>query len=483
MVGRVSRWWLGAFLLFVCALIATIPWLVDAVDDARVAPRQLSRYVVRRSLGHNPSIVAFGAWLGETLMRLDRGIARPTEQRQFRVGAQPQADAVNRSTQTSLNERTVVIVKSSVEASAAIGRASPGDVITFLPGVYRFTGGYIGVNRPGTQRQRIVVRADQPGTVILEMAMVEGFLINVPYWSFENLTINGACDDHSTCEHAFHIVGAATNFISRNNTISDFNAHFKINAMQDVAPDDGLIENTTLTNRGIRRTSNPVTPIDLVVASGWTFRKNLITDFIKGEGNLISYGAFAKGGGTNNVFENNIILCEYLLRAPGMQAVGLSFGGGGTGAEFCRDRRCITEQENGVIRGNLIASCSDDGIYLNRAAATKILHNTLIDTAGIAVRFPTTSADVEGNLVDGQIRVRNGALLRATDNIDTSTLRLFTGSHPLRQYLEIYDASARRPPPPRRTLRDAPKVADLCGSDLKETHAYGAFDDFAACLR
>ena len=95
----------------------------------------------------------------------------------------------------------------------------------------------------------------------------------------------------------------------------------------------------------MRDTANPVTPIDLVAASHWTIRGNLITDFIKGGGDRISYGAFAKGAGAHNVFEQNVVVCEaHAARTPG-QRVGLSLGGGGTGKPYCRDGRCIIEQE------------------------------------------------------------------------------------------------------------------------------------------
>src|SRR5437763_779831 len=80
-------------------------------------------------------------------------------------------------------------------------------------------------------------------------------------------------------------------------------------------------------------------------ASHWIIRGNLISDFIKAQGDQISYGAYAKGAGSDNRFEQNIVLCESLLRGFAGQRVGLSLGGGGTGKELCRDKRCITEQD------------------------------------------------------------------------------------------------------------------------------------------
>jgi hypothetical protein len=263
----------------------------------------------------------------------------------------------------------------------------------------------------------------------------------------------------------------------------DFNAHFKVNGAGGAFPDDGLIEGNTIANASVRATASPVTPVDIVAASGWTIRANLIADFIKGGGDRISYGAFAKGAGARTTFERNVVICEQQLRGDPGARVGLSFGGGGTGKRFCRDGRCITEQEEGVIRDNLVASCSDAGIYANSAARTWISHNTLLDTAGIDLRFPETSAQVEGNLVDGPIRSRNGARLRLADNDSTPAPFLYGGYHPVRRMFA--DAAAFdlawRAAPQRRERKDG--LPDLCGKPRPAQARYGAFEDFNACLR
>jgi parallel beta-helix repeat protein len=93
-----------------------------------------------------------------------------------------------------------------------------------------------------------------------------------------------------------------------------------------------------------------------------------------------------------------------------------------------------------TLRANLIASCSDEGIYLNSAARSKLIHNTVVGTGGISVRCPASSAEIEGNLVEGIIRSRDSGILRLGDN---RTSR-------------------------RRQRSDRPR--------------YGAFDDFAECL-
>jgi hypothetical protein len=376
-----------------------------------------------------------------------------------------------------------IFIDSAAAARAAIERANPGDVITFLPGTYYFDGQSIRADHAGMPGKPVTVRAQHPGTVVLLFAVTEGFKISKPYWIFENLTIKGVCHEHADCEHAFHVVGEASHFFARNNVVSDFNAHFKINGDGTNYPDHGVIEGNTLSNTSVRLTDNPVTPIDLVGASNWIIRANLISDFVKGDGNRVSYGAFAKGAGSGNRFERNIVLCEHRLRGLPGQRVGLSFGGGGTGTAYCRDRRCLTEHDGGSIEGNLIAFCSDDGIYLNRAAAARVRHNTLLDTAGITVRFAVSSADIEGNLVDGIIRSRDDGVVRAVDNINGSMVRSYLGWHTVRdlyRQVPVMDLAWQAAPP--RRAAGAGRFADLCGYPSAERPVYGAFEEFSGCL-
>ncbi|MDE2004785.1 MAG: right-handed parallel beta-helix repeat-containing protein [Betaproteobacteria bacterium] len=376
-----------------------------------------------------------------------------------------------------------ITVATPAQAVQAIDAAQPGDTINFAAGTYRFSGTYIDARRPGAAGSPITVRADRAGSTVLEFDMVEGFLVSAPYWTFENLAIRGVCADDSSCEHAFHVVAGATHFTARNNVITDFNAQIKINGSAGRVPDSGIIEGNVLADTRPRHTDNPVTMIDLVAASHWRITGNRISDFVKAQGDRISYGAFAKGGGGDNRFERNVIVCEHRLHDLPGQRVGLSLGGGGTAPAYCRDRRCITEQDRGVIASNLIASCSDDGIYLNRAAESRIVDNTLIDTAGIVLHYGETGAEVVGNLVDGPITSKDGAALHATANVDTALAQLYLGWHPVRRLFQ--DPLALdlrwRGGPPRQDARADLKV-DLCGTPRPSRPAYGAFDDITRCV-
>ncbi|WP_306391383.1 right-handed parallel beta-helix repeat-containing protein [Telluria beijingensis] len=364
----------------------------------------------------------------------------------------------------------------------AIATALPGDSILLLPGRYRVDR-VVPAYRPGAPHAPIVVRAERPGSVRIDIDANEGFRVSAPFWRFENLAVFGACHKGSRCEHAFHVVGNAHHFTSINNLIVDFDAHFKVNAEKGRYPDHGEIISNTLRNDSARISTRPVTPIDLVTVNNWIIRHNLITDFIKAGGDRISYGAFAKGGGADNLFEQNIVICEHRLRGARGQRIGLSLGGGGTGKAYCRDGKCITEQAGGILRANLVASCSDDGIYLNAAARSSLLHNTLVDTGGITVRFPESSATIDGNLVDGIIRSRDGGLLRLGDNQFGSAASLYLGRHPVRALFrepQAFDFRWRDAPAGRSPQPAA--VPDLCGAARPEQPRLGAFEDFDACL-
>jgi parallel beta-helix repeat protein len=428
-----------------------------------VTPTSLARYVGTRAAGHGASVTWTGQMIQKALLAVDRHAVAGGDFAALTVGASAEPvppPAAGRA----------VAVAGAAQLRAAIDGALPGDVITLAPGVYRI-GDKLAVRAPGSAASPVTVRADRPGSAVIEFDAVEGFALSAPHWRFENLTIRGACADHGKCEHAFHVTGGAHHFSALNNTVIDFNAQFKINGEGGRFPDSGVIEGNTISNSTVRRTGNPVTPIDLVGASNWTIRRNLIADFVKQGGDQISYGAYAKGAGTHNLFEQNIVWCERRLQGEPGQRVGLSLGGGGSGAPYCRDGKCIVEQDGSIIASNLIASCSDDGIYLNNAARSRLIHNTVVGTAGLSVRFAGSSADIEGNLVDGPIRTRDGAIARDTDNLSSAMGWRYLGLRSVRDWQAV--------PPRRKAAAGIP--ADLCGNARPATPSYGAIEDFSAC--
>ena len=448
---------------------------MEAGERVNVAPRLLGPYLERRASGHAGWIAEPARWVNRVLQRLDRGNPMPQADLPNWVGA--------RASPSSASRLSSINVGRSSELIDALAAAKAGDTITLAPGHYRFSGRSLEAVRPGMEDAPITVRADAFGTVVLEFDLLEGFHVTAPYWVFENLVIQGACTSHDSCEHAFHVVGGAHHVVIRNNALSDFNAHIKINGSNGRFPDNGRVLNNTLTNGTPRKTSLPVTPIDLVAASRWLIEGNLIADFVKDGGDATSYGAFAKGGGSGTTFARNVVICEARLRGAPGRRVGLSFGGGGSDQSGCRDRKCVVEHENGLIEGNLIASCSDDGVYVNRSSGSKVLYNTLLDTARVEIRFPESTAVLSANLIDGVVLVRDDGILRDEgENETTSVWALYLGWHPVRKLFVDADALDLRfaSQPPASLGPDS--EADLCSSKRTRRTLIGAFERFAACL-
>lgn len=324
-----------------------------------------------------------------------------------------------------------VPVDSAAGLAAAVAAAQPGDEIVLADGTYALAGDH-GVNcaNAGTTAAPIVVRAAHPLGAYIESSAVEAFSVTAPNWRFEGLDIRGVCSDDTACEHAFHVVGRATGFRLLRSRVADFNAHLKVNAdSQRDQPNGGLVEGNEFLDTHPRRTGEPVTPLNIDVADDWVVRGNVIRDFHSAEGDGISYGAFVKGGARRPLFERNLVLCADQDRIGGVR-VGLSFGGGGMAPSMCAPAfnaavPCDPEVEGGVMRNNVVANCSDDGIYLNRARDTKLLYNTLVATQEIVFRFPSSTGETVGNVLSSRIVVRNGGSFVGRDNLADVPLQQF----------------------------------------------------------
>lgn len=322
-------------------------------------------------------------------------------------------------------------VDNSADLARAIAEAQPGDELVLADGTYRLSGSNCAA--VGTAGAPIVVRAETPLGAVIEFDGAEGFRVSGAHWHFEGLDIVGVCADPAACEHAFHVTGAADGFVLRKSRVRDFNAQLKVNAAQVdrvwTQPNDGIVEGSEFFDAAPRPTSNPVTKLNIDTGRGWIVRDNYLHDFGKAGGDGVSYGAFMKSGGEGGLFERNLVVCTTGDDASDTR-IGLSFGGGGTGAAYCAPAfdpnvPCEVEHRGGTMRNNIVAGCSDVGIYLNRAADTELLFNTLIGTSGIDFRFGTTSGVAHGNLLSGRIRDRDGATHTEESNLASVTFEDF----------------------------------------------------------
>ena len=314
----------------------------------------------------------------------------------------------------------------------SLKKAKAGQTIELLPGVYQIDASRIMVGSAGTEQLPIVVMSRKLGDVTLRVKG-EGFLVNQPFWQFHNLHVSGTCEQHDDCEHAFHVVGKAKGFKLTNSILKDFNAAIKVNGLRGDYPDGGQVIGNTIYNETLRYTGSPVTPIDLMHAHNWKVSNNFIFDFIKGRGNLVSYGAFFKGGSIGGEFSRNLVMCNANLSSNHV-AIGLSLGGGGS-PEAVRRNGARFEHKDGVIKNNIIMHCAQDvGIYINRSMG-EVINNTLYNTAGIDVRFPESLVNVSHNVLSGRIRSRNDGEAKVGENL-IERRRFLTDAEPLDQLFQ-----------------------------------------------
>ncbi|MDR2113131.1 MAG: hypothetical protein LBQ62_08550 [Candidatus Accumulibacter sp.] len=385
------------------------PEIVDGSGEGLYwgrTPNELLRYAKKRLSGHTRLELA----ALPVLDAVERRYARPVE------GVLDTLGKGQREVPGDIALPADIHVGSAEELAQAMRAARPGQTIEILPGRYEIrkrldTGTAGGAGSP------ITVRAARTGEVVLLARDVSATIkVSKPYWIFENLDFEGACQEDRYCDHAFHVVGEARHTIIRNNRMLDFNAHVKVNGEGGAWPDEGLLQFNTLLGRRPRDTLLSVTFFDLVGANGWRVEDNLIARFVKSDGNRVSYGMFMKGNSRGGVIERNLIICTpEAISRPGVR-VGISLGGGGTVEALCRDGDCRFEHRSARVANNIVAHCNDSGIDVFKSSSILIAHNTLINTSGIDVRGAESSARIAGNLLEGSIRSRHGALIRQERN-------------------------------------------------------------------
>ncbi len=328
-----------------------------------------------------------------------------------------------------------VAVSDVAQLRAAIQAAQAGDTITLADGTYVSSSDF-SCSANGLTQQPIVVRAANRGGAVIESSSTEGFKVSGKHWHFVDLVMRGTCASDSSCEHAFHVTGDADGFTLRGNQVVDFNAQLKANAAQVSGvwqtPDQGHIEGNELYDTRARNTGNPTTKLNIDTGDDWVVRGNFIHDFQKGGGDGISYGAFMKSGGRRGVFERNLVICQTASGHTGGTRIGLSFGGGGTGAAFCApafnaNTPCDPEHTDGQLKNNIVVNCSDVAVYLNKATNTKVLNNTFIATNGVDYRFATSTGLAQGNLMTSVVRARNGGTFTGVENVTNVSVATFDG--------------------------------------------------------
>ena len=215
-----------------------------------LTPRALAPYLEQRTSGHNPVITGTGAWLARALMALDRGPVQPFAAGQLTIGAQPAAAAGTGAGGASRLPAT----GRCAPRSPAPRRATRSSCCRALTASTASSPSSV----PVRHRSASPCARCNPGRVQIEFAMVEGF-------NGHRAVLDLRKPDHPRRLRAATTIAnmpstwsaRASDFIARNNVITDFNAHFKINGSNGRFPDRGLIEGNTLSNATVRDTGQP----------------------------------------------------------------------------------------------------------------------------------------------------------------------------------------------------------------------------------
>lgn len=378
-----------------------------------------------------------------------------------------------------------IVVTDVASLKKALSSAKPGQQIMLEPGVYAFERTFE-MRQAGTAEAPIRLTGRRMHQVQL-LLKGEGLLLLAPHWQFENLSFIGDCDMHDRCQHALHISGKASDVVVRNNSFRDFNSAIKVNGLKGNYPDRGLLESNTIYNTSPRQTKGPATPVDIVAANDWVVRANFIFDIQKNAGDEVSYAGFIKGNASGGVFERNLVMCEANLKGGRHNALGLSFGGGGTGAAYHRDGVTGTETTGGVMRNNIIMHCPNDvGIYLNNAKDSLLENNIVYNTVGVDVRYSQSSALLSNNVISGRVNNREGGQHQLESNLILAR-DFFTGRDKLKDYFVAPDLgdfswTETYPEQPAAQRNADGQMQDFCGAVVQKPYL-GAFAGEEFCIK
>lgn len=322
--------------------------------------------------------------------------------------------------QTSNTNKHVIEVSNLAELQTAVSNPQKAIEVLLLPGVYRLDK-KIRLNSSFP----LTIRGKNPNSVVIEINRNVGVEVISALVTISDLIFKGICTSHQYCDHAIHVFGDADYLMISNSDFVNFNAAIKANGFTDKNsgkqefPDFAQITNNRIYNETTRNSSVPVTPIDVVGGDNWLVSTNFIADFAKKRGNRISYGVFLKGGGQSGIIKNNLIACEW--NVPHFSSldsrVGLSLGGGGTGAKYCKSSNCNYEHMNGTIKDNLVVNCANEvSVYINKSHGSLISGNILFNTVGIDINHGSKGTVITNNVLHGSIRNRESEIVLESNN-------------------------------------------------------------------
>ncbi|MEK0312723.1 fibronectin type III domain-containing protein [Cohnella sp. 56] len=198
--------------------------------------------------------------------------------------------------------------------------------------------------------------------------------------------------------------------------------------------DYGTIENCLIGyTAGGKRGS--VEGVDLIASKGWIIRGNTFQNAKKAGG--VAYAFFAKGNSMDTIVENNVFKNS---------SIAMSFGGGGTAAQYFRNGDTSLEHRGGIMRNNVVYVTEDAGVYMNKASGFKVYNNTILGVpsgvGAVESRFAGSSGDVRNNLMDKAVKLRDGGTATSSNNITNGTASMLVNAAAGDYHLNAATASA-----------------------------------------
>jgi hypothetical protein len=339
---------------------------------------------------------------------------------------------------------TIVNVSTVSQLENAVNSATSGTTILIANGTYNLDGVYLRIDVPNVtlrsasgNREAVILDGNYQTTEIIQVVasnvtIADLTLREAYYHPIHVMSSGDAADTLNTLIYNVHIIDPGEQAIKINPATAGYYT------------DNGMIacSHIELTDAGrpYIRNNCYTGGIDAHQSRGWIIRDNLIEGFWCSSG-LSEHGIHLWRGCRDTTVERNVLKNN---------ARGIGFGlttdpGGRTYPDNpCPTASGYVDDYGGMIRNNFVYANSislynseygfDCGICVWNSCNARILHNTVYTAdpahtfSAIEWRFPNTTATLINNLVNGQMRERDGAHGTLSNNITTAQASWFVNA-------------------------------------------------------
>jgi hypothetical protein len=357
----------------------------------------------------------------------------------------------------------------------ALDQANPGDIIRVAPGVYDFFDP-IHLDSAGSPTQPIQLIGDGDAEFRIHGSL--GLSIAGQDYVVEGIWLR--CQgSQCTGARGISLWGSARRITIRGGRTTDFYHHIKgwiTNVTLD-APEDITIASNEAYNTATYSGSSNVFNLD--GGARWRVVGNYVHDY----GNAgVNFGIFLKGATTESVIERNLVAGRHARAAGNGAVVGISFGGGRMGTQWCAAGNrgaggCICEDYDGIARNNIVVNTSDAALHVHSACGSKFLNNIVYNSATmLQIQSFEGVGDIEvrNNVLEGGLPSHN-ALATSGNIVNADFAALYNNADAL-DFSAGAGAGALAASAPLPSV-----VADYCGVMRSHNPSRGAIEMPAAC--